>query len=255
MSDEHKFCSIIVTHHSPNEDRSNIMQRSLLSLAEVINYPYELIVIDNGGSETDSSFLMQLADRGVITTYVKNARNMHFGYARGQGISLAQGDYIAIIDNDILHKKDWITRCIKILEDNPDKKWYGTPLDYPQDAKYNGIVRYRAEKLMIDGEECSLNTRAGSNAFVIRLEDLREIGGFPVHRIAGTKWTDRAVRKFYKALVLPNGYAEDVGLRIGYNLNEIKPVFIEFKDGTKVHFNRDEIKFSAPNLRDQRTLL
>ncbi len=233
-----KFASIIVTHWAMDDERSTTMIKSLTSLVDVINYPYELIVVDNGGSEEDSQFLTEMTNKGYISTYIKNSNNRHFGYARNQGIAVAQGDYIAIVDNDILHKKDWLTECIRILEENPKKKIYGTPIDYPQDAEYNGKVRYRTGEL----DECTLNMRAGSNCFVIRYEDLMEIGKFPIHRIAGTKWTDSAVNKGYLACVLPKGYVEDMGFRNGYQLKDYKPVYIEFNNKDRIYFNVDEYK-------------
>jgi glycosyltransferase involved in cell wall biosynthesis len=221
-----------------NDERSDVMTKSITSLIENINYPYELIIVDNGGSKEDSEFFNDLVEKGHVSTYIRNSNNRHFGYARNQGIAVAQGDYIAIIDNDILHKKDWLTECIRILEENPDKKIYATPIDYPQDAQYNGKVRYRTDKF----GECSLNMRAGSNCFVIRYEDLMKIGKFAIHRVAGTKWTDSAVKLGYLACVLPEGYVEDMGFRKGYELNDYKPVYIEFKNGDKIYFNRDEYK-------------
>jgi hypothetical protein len=84
--------------------------------------------------------------------------------------------------------------------------------------------------------------RAGSNCFVIRYEDLMEIGKFPIHRIAGTKWTDSAVNKGYLACVLPKGYVEDMGFRNGYQLKDYKPVYIEFNNKDRIYFNVDEYK-------------
>ena len=84
--------------------------------------------------------------------------------------------------------------------------------------------------------------RAGSNCFVIRYGDLMKIGKFAIHRIAGTKWTDNAVGLGYLACVLPEGYVEDMGFRKGYELNDYKPVFIEFKNGDKIYFNKDEYR-------------
>jgi glycosyltransferase involved in cell wall biosynthesis len=235
-----KFASIIITHWAMNDERSTVMIKSLTSLVQTIKYPYELIVVDNGGSEEDSHFLTEMTNKGHISTYIKNSNNRHFGYARNQGIAMAQGDYIAIIDNDILHKKDWLTRCVEILEKFPEEKIYATPIDYPQDALYDGKVRYRVEEREIDGEKCSLNMRAGSNCFVIRYKDLMDIGKFAIHRIAGTKWTDNAVKKKYNALVLSKGYVEDMGFRNGYHLKDFKPVYIEFNNKDRVYFNVDE---------------
>lgn len=235
-----KFASIIITHWAMNDERSDVMVKSIVSLVQTIKYPYELIVVDNGGSEEDSQFLIEMTNKGHISTYIKNSNNRHFGYARNQGIAMAQGDYIVIIDNDILHKKDWLTRCIEILERFPDKKLYATPIDYPHNATYGGKVRYDIEELDIDGVSHSVNMRAGSNCFVARYEDFMDIGKFPIHRIAGSRWTDNAVNKGYNAVVLPEGYVEDMGLRNGYHLKDSKPVYIEFNNKDRVYFNTDE---------------
>lgn len=235
-----KFASIIITHWAMNDERSDVMVRSLLSLIETIKYPYELIVVDNGGSEADSQFLMDMTSQGYISTYIKNSNNRHFGYARNQGIAIAQGDYIAIIDNDILHKKDWLTKCIELLEKFPEEKLYATPIEYPHDATYKGKVRYDVGEIYVDGVKYSINMRAGSNCFVMRYKDFMDVGKFLIHRIAGTKWTDKAVEKKYNALVLPKGYVEDMGFRKGYHLKENKPVYIEFRNKDRVYFNVDE---------------
>jgi len=235
-----------------DDARSDIMVKSITSLIENIKYPYELIIVDNGGSEEDSQFFMDLSNKEYLHTYIKNSHNMHFGYARNQGIAVAQGDYIAIVDNDILHKKDWLSRCIELLEKNTDNKWYGTPIDYPMKNDYNGNIRYRTGTFEDSGETISTNMRAGSNCFVIRYDDLKTIGGFPTHRIAGTKWTDKAVGDNYVAMVLPEGYVEDMGLRNGYALGDKKPVYLEV-GGQRVYFNQDE--FVAENKRLQRRSL
>ena len=40
-----KFASIIITHWAMNDERSDVMIKSIASLNEVIKYPYELLLL------------------------------------------------------------------------------------------------------------------------------------------------------------------------------------------------------------------
>jgi glycosyltransferase involved in cell wall biosynthesis len=215
-----------------------MMVASIMSLLDT-TYPFELIVIDNGNSEADTQFFLDLVKAGKINTYVRNANNMHFGYARSQGLELAQGDYICIADNDILYKDpEWLSKCIKVLEYKPKNKWYATPVDYPMPGDKMDI-RYRTGSFNFNGETYTLNMRAGSNCMVVRRRDFKVIGKFVPHIISGSKWATEAVKKGYLAVVLPSGCVEDMGIRRGYNLSQVVPIKIDLSDGESVHFNRD----------------
>lgn len=240
---QNDFCSIIITHYAMNGERSETMRASLNSLIENTKYPYELIVVDNGQSIEDSEFLLKLANENKIHVYVRNGNNMHFGYARNQGLALSQGDYICIADNDIYYKPGWLEKCIEALNEFRYKNIYATPFDYP-----TGVMRERYDKgvLKKGGVEYRLNSRAGSNCFVIRRFDFKRIGGFGAHRIAGSKWTDAATRLGYDALVIPGGYAIDLGLRRGYNLSQSIPIKLDLQ-GQEFYFNRDEFLKSNPD--------
>lgn len=237
-----KFCTIIIAHYAMNAERSEVMRRSLLSLIDNTEYPLEIIVSDNGDSMEDSEFLLGLASKNLIQVYLRNGSQMHFGYARNQGLSLAQGDYLCIADNDIRYMEGWLGQCIKVLEAHPDKDIYATPLEYPT---VNMKKRYDVGKLDVDGVEYNLNCRAGSNCFVVRREDFRKIGGFLAHRIAGSHWTDAATKAGYVAAVLPEIYAEDMGLRRGYALQEAIPIKLDLK-GSEYYFNEDQYRRDHP---------
>lgn len=240
-----KFASIIVTHYGMDQERSNLMKSSISSLLENTMYPFELIVIDNGPDIEDTKHLSTLAAIGQITTYIRNSNNMHFGWARNQGLSVAQGDYIVIADNDIFYKRDWLTQCVRVLEAFPDKKIYSTPVGYPTPGMNS---RYHQGYLEYDGWKYELNMRAGSNCFVVRREDFKEIGPFLLHRIAGSVWTDNAVRAGYLACVVPGNYIEDMGLRRGYNLKETLPVRLNVRRMPQgILYNQDNHQKNHPD--------
>ncbi len=234
-----KFASIVITHYSDNETRSKTMRESLLSLFKNTKYPLEIIVIDNGGSKEDSNFLNDLLDQKKINALVRNAENMSFGFARNQGIQLANGEYICIADNDISYEEGWLQKCIDVLEAHPEEKIYATPV-------YNvahWTKKYWLGELKVGEEIYRLNRRAGSNCFVIRRKDLKVIGTFMCHRVAGTKWTDRAWNKLHYAVaVTPELMVRDLGFRRGYNTNNTIEAKMVLSDGTEVYFSEDEFK-------------
>ena len=228
-----KFCSIIITHWGNTPERSEIMRKSIDSLFSSLDYPSEVIVIDNGTSIEDSEHLLKLTTEGKIQHYIRNASNMSFGYARNQGIKLSHGEYLCIADNDLIYQKGWLSECIKVLEAFPNEKYYTTPMPYQANRKFDKGTLTLNEKVY------NLNSRAGSNCFVIRRSDMDNIGHFIYHRIAGSKWTDKATRLGYLAVVIPNHWVEDIGFRNGYDFTKVIPISLKLTDGTIINLNQD----------------
>lgn len=238
MAKANPFTSIILVHYAMTEKRSEIMMTSIASLFENTNSPFELIVVDNGGSKADSEFFFDLVEKKEINFYIKNAENMHFGFARNQGLAIAQGDYLCIVDNDILYRKGWLEKCINVLEAHPDKKIYATPV-------YNvahWLPKFWSGELKVGKEVYRLNSRAGSNCWVMRRKDFEGLGGFLAHRVAGTKWTEKAIENGYMAAVTPTLLVEDLCFREGYNFKQEVPIKETLSDGTEIYYNDDEFK-------------
>jgi glycosyltransferase involved in cell wall biosynthesis len=220
-------------------ERSEFLKISLNSLFKNTKLPYELIVVDNGGNPEDSKYLLELTENGKINTYIRNHLNMSFGYARNQALRVCNGDYICVADNDIEYYDGWLEACIKVLEAYPGKKIYATPV-------YNvahWLPRFWSrETLEVDGEIYRLNSRAGSNCWVMKRKDFEEVGEFLIHRVAGTKWTEEAIEKGYLSAVAPALKVKDMGFRQGYNTNDPKPIKMILNNGKEVFFNQDEFK-------------
>lgn len=235
-----KIISIIITHFAMTEQRSEVMRKSLLSLIPTIRgLPVELIVVDNGGNYDDSQFLLAMAHNGEINTYIRNHGNMHFAYARNQALRICNGDYIAVCDNDIKYSDGWLQDCLKVLDTFPKRKIWATPI-------YNvahWLPKYWSNDVLeLDGQIYRLNSRAGSNCFVMRRNDFEEVGEFLIHRVAGTKFTEEAIEKGYLGAVTPKLMVDDMQFREGYNLNDPKPIKETLSNRKEVFFNQDEFR-------------
>ena len=75
--------------------------------------PHEIIVVDNGS--TDGS-LAWLAQQHPMVTVIANNHNSGFAVANNQGIRAAQGEYIALLNNDTRPEPGWLAALVRALE-------------------------------------------------------------------------------------------------------------------------------------------
>lgn len=222
--------SIIFVHWAMNETRSLLARYSIISLLNSLNSPCEVIVVDNGENEEDSKFFLKLVQDKRITHYLRNADNLHFGHARNQAISFCNGEFIAIVDNDLHYMNNWLEASFEPLRAYPERKLIGSPIQYPTPKM---VDKYDQGILNVYGKKYRLNMRAGSNCMVMKKEVFEEIGKFQLHRIAGSLFTDSLVRAGYLTAVTPENMVIDLGFRAGYNLSEAISVEKTLTDKTK----------------------
>lgn len=220
------YVSMIITHYGKADDfgeakvgglthtRGSMMKMCIESIRDNTDYPTELIVIDNGGNLEDSQWLLQKTEEGVINTYIRNKNNMHFGWARNQGIKLATSEYICISDNDILYKPNWLSKTIKPLLLYPEQPWLATPF-LTQDKSKGKNPRGTQE---IGGEIYRLNSMAGSNSMILTKKQYYDIEPFTTHHITGSHWHRRMNKKGYLMIIPPENYAEHMAFHHGYNI-------------------------------------
>ena len=237
-----KHCSVVICHYSliddfdekdrmPEEERkrSEKMKECLNSLFENIDYPTDIIVIDNGGNPDDSDYLVDLARQGKINTYIRNKNNMGFAYAWNQGARVATGEYLCFTCNDILFKPKWLSTCIGLLEEYKDKKLLATPAIFgSQNSK-----KFDRGKL---GNN-RLNTLAGSNCIIMDYQTYKDSNEFPQHRVGGSIWIRRMQRKGYLVIVPPEDLIEHLGYKKGINFVNQFYVNKNLFNGETVNFN------------------
>lgn len=75
---------------------------------------FELIIVDNGSTDGTVEFLQKLEGDNVKVIY--NSENLGFSKGCNQGIEIAQGDIIGLLNNDILFSSDWIKYIVEVVE-------------------------------------------------------------------------------------------------------------------------------------------
>ncbi len=81
---------------------------------------YELIVVDNASTDGTADFLKNFATQHA-NVYVQ-LNDVNKGYAEGNndGIRLAQGEYVVLLNNDTLVPCGWLDRLLKVFNKQPD---------------------------------------------------------------------------------------------------------------------------------------
>lgn len=90
--------------------------------------PVEIIIIDNGSTDSTPIMLETWTERGVQV--ITNEDNQGFGPANNQGAKEASGDVLIFINNDVVVKGDYVTILIEALKRNPRDLYGAQYLDF-----------------------------------------------------------------------------------------------------------------------------
>jgi GT2 family glycosyltransferase len=78
---------------------------------------YELIVVDNGSSDGTASYLERLAERHAHIRLVLNPANAGFARACNQGLAVARGEVLVLLNDDTMVPRAWLGGLAAALAD------------------------------------------------------------------------------------------------------------------------------------------
>ncbi len=100
-----------------NWNRRELLRLCLHSLEKQTVKPIEVIVVDNGS--TDGSVDM-IRDQFSSTLVIQNQTNLGFCAANNQGIAIARGDFVALLNNDAEADPAWLSALAAVFDNRPD---------------------------------------------------------------------------------------------------------------------------------------
>jgi GT2 family glycosyltransferase len=86
-------------------------------LANTAEHDFELIVVDNASRDGTRAYLAQLAEADARVRVLFNARNMGFAAACNQGLGLALGEHLVLLNNDTMVPPGWLSPLLSHLRD------------------------------------------------------------------------------------------------------------------------------------------
>ena len=120
-------------------DALDYTQGAIESIRLYTPQPYELIVVDNGSADKTRDYVRTVPGARLVS----NAENL--GYARGnnQGLALAAGDPVVLLNNDVLVAPGWLERMLDVLERDPSVGIVGPRSNYVAGRQRFPEVPYR----------------------------------------------------------------------------------------------------------------
>jgi glycosyltransferase involved in cell wall biosynthesis len=190
---EEKFTSIVV----PTRNRAEKLRVCLKSLLAQ-EFPadrYEIVVVDDGSSDSTVETALSVADAaGAVRVVVVAQTARGAGAARNVGLVVATGDPVCFVDDDTDVPPDWLSAMVRGFE------------QYPDADAYAGRVRARVEKrgwqacpqhplassLDVGTADRKLLSAIGAN-MAVRRSAVERIGGFDDWVVGAddTEWFDR----------------------------------------------------------------
>ncbi len=108
--------SIIMATHN----RAHLLEHALNSLLGQTYARREIIVIDDASTDDTPAILARLQEAHPAVRVITLSENQGPGSARNRGIEMAQGAYIAIMDDDDVCVPDRLEKQVALLEAHPE---------------------------------------------------------------------------------------------------------------------------------------
>lgn len=98
----------------------HLTRMCLESIEKFTPEPHEIILVDNGSKDGTTDFLKGYAEKHSHVKLIMNTENKGYAAGNNQAISMAQGSYIVLLNNDVVVTEGWLGRMIDHMGSHKD---------------------------------------------------------------------------------------------------------------------------------------
>lgn len=124
----------------------NTKNLTLECIDSIYRYPpkgdYEVIVVDNGSSDGGVAAFRKLKTLNPKLKIIENNENVGFAKANNQGIKIAKGEYLLLLNSDTKVTKGAIEEMVKFARVSPDAGAVAAKLLNPDGSVQASVFRF-----------------------------------------------------------------------------------------------------------------
>jgi O-antigen biosynthesis protein len=101
----------------------NALEYTRECVDSIIKYtpePHEVIFVDNNSTDGTVNWLKKLVKENIHYKLLPNTENLGFARGCNQGIEASSGEYILLLNNDVLVTEEWLSGMLECLNSSPD---------------------------------------------------------------------------------------------------------------------------------------
>lgn len=180
MSKSSPLISFVVLNWNGLEDT-----KECIKSIEAIQYKnIELIIVDNGSEDGSKEFFASLPN--II--FVDLPKNTGFTGGHIAGRKVAKGEFIALVNNDLVLDPSWIVECLRVFETYPNAavvggkafKWNNENSKFDTKNDFYSFQEVDPEtghtRTLLTGEEVCLVDSISGAALLIKQSSLEDVG-------------------------------------------------------------------------------
>jgi GT2 family glycosyltransferase len=154
-------------------------------------YPsVEVLIVDNSSTDGSLRGIEEKFEKDERVRVIKNSRNSGYAAAINLGVKAANGDYLAILNNDTAPHADWLNRPVELMEEDrsvgavqPVLFYYDRPRVINDAGHFIDEFAVVYSRNHLPDRDPSLNAEdeifaATGAAMIVRKTTFEEIGGF-----------------------------------------------------------------------------
>ncbi|MEX0648200.1 MAG: glycosyltransferase [Balneolaceae bacterium] len=199
------YSVIIPVYNRPDE-----IEELLKSLTEQTYKDFDVLVIEDGSSDTCEEIVNSYSEKLEIQYFFKE--NSGQGFSRNYGFERAGGDYFVVFDSDCLIPPHYFQVVDQFLQKNPVDCWGGPDRAHPSFTLLQKAINYSMTSFLTTGGIRGKKNRIGtfhprSFNMGISREVFEQTGGYKITRMGeDIEFSIRILRSGFKSSFVEDAY-------------------------------------------------
>ncbi|MFD2612359.1 glycosyltransferase family 2 protein [Paenibacillus gansuensis] len=168
----------------PTYNQQGFLQECIESIRAFTPQPYEIIVVDNGSTDGTVPYLQSVG--GGNLRYRAVGHNLGFAGAVNQGLQMARGSTLLLLNNDTVVTANWLSNLMRCLHEYPGAGIVGPVTNYISgeqlvDTSYRSVEemqRYAAENNVSDPARWTVTARMTGFCMLMTRDVFHRLGYF-----------------------------------------------------------------------------